>query len=40
MEKDALHHSSLYGKIVDAQGRTVIADADADMAVPPGLRWS
>ena len=39
MEKDALHHSSLYGKIVDAQGRTVIADADADMPVPPGMRF-
>jgi len=39
MEKDALHRSSLYGKIVDAQGRTVIVDADADMAVPPGMRF-
>src|SRR4051794_23680792 len=39
IEKDAMHRSSLYGKIVDAQGRTVIADADSDMPVPPGTRF-
>ena len=39
IEKDALHRSSLYGKIVNSEGRTVIADADADMTVPPGMRF-
>ncbi|EDY16963.1 ErfK/YbiS/YcfS/YnhG family protein [Chthoniobacter flavus Ellin428] len=39
LEKDALHRSSFYGKMVDAAGRTVLADADADMPVPPGMRF-
>jgi lipoprotein-anchoring transpeptidase ErfK/SrfK len=34
IEKERNHFSSLYGKIVDRNGRTVVADADADMAVP------
>jgi hypothetical protein len=39
MEKDMDHHSSLYGKIIDAEGRTTVADADADMPVPPGGKF-
>jgi lipoprotein-anchoring transpeptidase ErfK/SrfK len=38
-EKERNHFSSLYGKIVDARGRTVVADADADMAVPRGGKF-
>lgn len=38
-EKDLLHRSSLYGKIVDLRGRTVIADADADMRLPEGTQF-
>lgn len=38
-EKEKNHFSSLYGKIVDARGRTVVADADADMAVPRGGKF-
>src|SRR3982751_4559598 len=36
IEKERNHFSSLYGKIIDRNGRTVVADADADMAVPRG----
>src|SRR4051812_50018770 len=32
IEKERNHFSSLYGKIVDRNGRTAVADADADMA--------
>jgi lipoprotein-anchoring transpeptidase ErfK/SrfK len=39
IDKDVDHRSSLYGKIVDARGQTVVADADADMAVPPGGKF-
>jgi len=39
IEKEKNHFSSLYGKIVDARGRTVVADADADMAVPRGGKF-
>lgn len=39
IEKDALHRSSLYGQIVDPQGRTLVANADTDMPVPPGGRF-
>lgn len=39
IEKDALHRSSLYGKIVDPQGRTLVTNADADMPVPPGGKF-
>ena len=28
-----------YGKIVDAHGNTIVADADADMRVPPGGKF-
>src|SRR5260370_22291142 len=34
LEKERSHYSSMYGKIVDANGNTVVADADADMQVP------
>ena len=36
LDKERNHHSSMYGKIVDARGNTIVADADADMRVPPG----
>ena len=39
IEKDMDHRSSLYGKIVDAQGRTLVADADADMPLPSGAKF-
>jgi lipoprotein-anchoring transpeptidase ErfK/SrfK len=39
IEKELNHHSSIYGKIVDAYGRTVVADADVDMKVPRGGRF-
>ena len=39
IEKEMNHYSSLYGKIVDASGRTVVSDADADMKVPRGGRF-
>ena len=39
IEKERNHFSSLYGKIVDAQGNTVVADADADMKVPRGGKF-
>ena len=39
IEKERNHHSSIYGKIVDSYGRTVIADADVDMRVPRGCRF-
>jgi hypothetical protein len=39
IEKERNHVSSLYGKIVDRNGRTVVADADADMAVPRGGKF-
>src|SRR4051812_43204122 len=39
IEKERNHVSSLYGKIVDATGRTVVADADADMTVPRGGKF-
>jgi len=29
----------MYGKIVDARGNTIVADADADMPVPPGGKF-
>ena len=37
--KDLNHTSSIYGKIVDWSGRTVVADADDDMIVPAGTRF-
>src|ERR1044072_9024571 len=39
IEKQQNHFSSLYGKIIDRNGRTVVADADADMAVPRGGKF-
>jgi len=39
IEKELNHYSSMYGKIVDASGRTVVSDADADMRVPRGGRF-
>ena len=39
IEKERSHSSSIYGKIVDANGRTIIADADVDMKVPHGCRF-
>ena len=39
IEKERNHFSSIYGKIVDADGRTVVLDADVDMKVPRGGRF-
>jgi lipoprotein-anchoring transpeptidase ErfK/SrfK len=39
IEKERNHYSSMYGKIVDAYGRTVVADADVDMRVPRGCKF-
>jgi len=39
IEKERNHFSNMYGKIVDARGDTVVADADADMAVPRGGKF-
>jgi L,D-transpeptidase catalytic domain len=39
IEKERSHHSSIYGKIVDGNGRTVVADADVDMSVPRGCKF-
>ena len=38
-DKDLNHTSSIYGKIIDRSGRTVIADADVDMIIPAGTRF-
>jgi len=39
IEKELNHYSNLYGKIVDASGRTVVSDADADMKTPRGGKF-
>ena len=39
IEKERNHFSSLYGKIVDRKGNTIVVDADADMKVPPGGKF-
>ncbi|MEO7167492.1 MAG: L,D-transpeptidase [Chthoniobacterales bacterium] len=39
MEKERNHFSTLYGRIEDAQGNTIVTDADADMAVPKGGKF-
>jgi hypothetical protein len=39
IEKERNHYSSIYGKIVDASGNTIVADADVDMKVPRGGRF-
>jgi len=38
-QKERNHFSNLYGKIVDARGNTIVADADVDMLVPRGGRF-
>jgi lipoprotein-anchoring transpeptidase ErfK/SrfK len=38
-DKDLNHTSSIYGKIIDRNGRTVVADADVDMVTPAGTRF-
>jgi hypothetical protein len=37
--KDLNHVSSIYGRIVDRRGRTVVADADVDMPTPISTRF-
>jgi len=37
--KDLNHVSSIYGRIVDRWGRTVVLDADVDMPTPAGTRF-
>ena len=39
IEKERNHYSSIYGRIVDARGNTVVLDADVDMAVPRGCHF-
>src|SRR5882724_6228884 len=39
IEKERTHYSSMYGKIVDGRGNTIVADADADMSVPRGGKF-
>jgi lipoprotein-anchoring transpeptidase ErfK/SrfK len=39
LEKELNHHSSIYGKIVDANGNTIVSDADVDMKVPPAGKF-
>jgi len=39
IEKERDHRSNLYGKIVDSQGRTIVANADVDMPLPEGGRF-
>jgi len=39
IEKERDHRSNLYGKIVDSQGRTIVANADVDMPVPEGGKF-
>lgn len=39
LEKDLDHKSSLYGKIVDNSGRTLVADADRGTPIPPGGKY-
>jgi lipoprotein-anchoring transpeptidase ErfK/SrfK len=38
-DKDLNHTSSIYGRIVDEYGRTMVSDADVDMAVGYGTRF-
>jgi L,D-transpeptidase catalytic domain len=39
LDKERSHYSSMYGKIVDSRGNTIVADADADMRVPSGGKF-
>ena len=38
-EKSKDHHSSLYGRIVDKSGRTLVTDGDSNMRRPPGAKF-
>jgi lipoprotein-anchoring transpeptidase ErfK/SrfK len=38
-DKDLNHVSSIYGRIVDRRGRTVVADADVDMPTPVNTKF-
>src|ERR1700758_2656935 len=38
-DKDLNHISSIYGRIVDRRGRTVVADADVDMPTPVNTKF-
>jgi lipoprotein-anchoring transpeptidase ErfK/SrfK len=37
--KDLNHFSTIYGRIVGRSGKTIVADADVDMATPRGTRF-
>ena len=39
MEKERNHFSTLYGRIEDAYGNIIVADADSDMPVPRGCKF-
>jgi lipoprotein-anchoring transpeptidase ErfK/SrfK len=39
VEKERDHFSSIYGKIIDGNGNTIVSDADADMKVPRGGKF-
>ncbi|HEX4665940.1 MAG TPA: L,D-transpeptidase [Chthoniobacterales bacterium] len=39
IEKERNHYSTLYGRIEDAHGNTIVPDADSDMPVPSGARF-
>ena len=39
VEKERNHFSTLYGRIEDARGNTIVADADSDMPVPRGWKF-
>lgn len=39
LKKEVNHFSATYGKIVGPNGKTVVADARSDMAVPAGCRF-
>ncbi|MDQ6912823.1 MAG: L,D-transpeptidase, partial [Verrucomicrobiota bacterium] len=39
IEKERNHFSTIYGKIVDGSGHTIVGDADADMHVPRGAKF-
>jgi lipoprotein-anchoring transpeptidase ErfK/SrfK len=39
IDKERSHFSSIYGRIEDPFGRTILTDADVDMSVPRGCRF-
>ena len=39
IEKERNHFSTLYGRIEDARGDTIVRDADSDMPVPRGCKF-